>query len=129
MSIAKRLVVIGVVFLCVFTAGTTAFMLVEGWPFMDALYMTTITIFSVGFQEVHPLETRGRILTILLILGGAGTLAIGFSMVTAFIVEGELRDVLGKRRMEKTSSFFIHSPLGDGKYRHNSMCRPQSRST
>jgi voltage-gated potassium channel len=102
MSIAKRLVVIGVVFLCVFTAGTTAFMLVEGWPFMDALYMTTITIFSVGFQEVHPLETRGRILTILLILGGAGTLAIGFSMVTAFIVEGELRDVLGKRRMEKT---------------------------
>ena len=68
MSIAKRLVVIGVVFLCVFTAGTTAFMLVEGWPFMDALYMTTITIFSVGFQEVHPLETRGRILTILLIL-------------------------------------------------------------
>ncbi|HEX7513582.1 MAG TPA: ion channel, partial [Candidatus Methylomirabilis sp.] len=66
MSIAKRLVVIGVVFLCVFTAGTIAFMLVEGWPFMDSLYMTTITIFSVGFQEVHPLETRGRILTILL---------------------------------------------------------------
>jgi voltage-gated potassium channel len=101
MRIARRLVVIGMVFLSVFTAGTIAFMVVEGWSFMDALYMTTITVFSVGFQEVHPLETGGRILVILLILGGVGTLAIGLSMVTAFIVEGELRDVLGKRRMEK----------------------------
>lgn len=101
MRLQKRLALIGALFLVVFSAGTAAFMLVEGWPFLDALYMTTITLSTVGFQEVHPLSTGGRLVAIALILGGTGSLAYGLSVVTAFIVEGELRDVLGKRRMEK----------------------------
>jgi len=101
MRLQKRLAQIGVLFLAVFTAGTTAFMLVEGWSVLDAVYMTTITLSTVGFQEVHPLSTGGRLVTIGLILGGTGSLAYGLSVVTAFIVEGELRDILGKRRMEK----------------------------
>ena len=101
MRLQKRLAQIGVLFLAVFTAGTTAFMVVEGWPLMDAVYMTTITLSTVGFQEVHPLSTGGRLVAIALILGGTGSLAYGLSVVTAFIVEGELRDILGKRRMEK----------------------------
>jgi voltage-gated potassium channel len=101
MRLQKRLAQIGVLFLAVFTAGTIAFMLVEGWSLMDALYMTTITLSTVGFQEVHPLSTGGRLVAMALILGGTGSLAYGLSVVTAFIVEGELRDILGKRRMEK----------------------------
>ncbi|MBI2561910.1 MAG: potassium channel protein [candidate division NC10 bacterium] len=101
MRLQKRLALIGALFLAVFSAGTAAFMLVEGWPFLDALYMTTITLSTVGFQEVHPLTTGGRLVAMALILGGTGSLAYGLSVVTAFIVEGELRDVLGKRRMEK----------------------------
>jgi voltage-gated potassium channel len=101
MRLQKRLTQIGVLFLAVFTAGTIAFMLVEGWSWMDALYMTTITLSTVGFQEVHPLSTGGRLVAIALILGGTGSLAYGLSVVTAFIVGGELRDILGKRRMEK----------------------------
>lgn len=101
MRLQKRLAQIGVLFLAVFTAGTTAFMLVEGWSLMDAVYMTTITLSTVGFQEVHPLSTGGRLVAIALILGGTGSLAYGLSVVTAFIVEGELKDILGKRRMEK----------------------------
>ena len=101
MRLQKRLAQIGVLFLAVFTAGTIAFMLVEGWSLMDAVYMTTLTLSTVGFQEVHPLGTGGRLVTIALILGGTGSLAYGLSVVTAFIVEGELRDILGKRRMEK----------------------------
>jgi voltage-gated potassium channel len=101
MRLQKRLALIGALFLVVFTAGTTAFMLVEGWPFLDALYMTTITLSTVGFQEVHPLSSGGRLVAMALILGGTGSLAYGLSVVTAFIIEGELRDILGKRRMEK----------------------------
>lgn len=101
MRLQKRMLFIGMLFAVVFSAGTTAFMLVEGWSFMDALYMTTITLSTVGFQEVHPLTSGGRLVAIALILGGTGSLAYGLSMVTAFIVEGELKDVLGKRRMEK----------------------------
>src|SRR3989304_1820874 len=101
MRLQKRLAQIGVLFAAIFTAGTTGFMAVEGWPFLDALYMTTITLSTVGFQEVHPLTTGGRLVAIALILGGPGPLAYGLSVVTAFIIEGELRDVLGKRRMEK----------------------------
>jgi voltage-gated potassium channel len=101
MSLTKRLSTVAALFLGVFAASTAGLMVVEGWPFLDALYMTTITLFSVGYGEVHPLTTAGRVLIMAVIFGGAGSLAIGLSMVTAFIVEGELRDVLGKRRMEK----------------------------
>jgi voltage-gated potassium channel len=101
MRLQKRLALIGTLFLLVFTAGTTGFMAVEGWPFIDALYMTTITLSTVGFQEVHPLGTGGRLVAMALILGGTGSLLYGLSVVTAFIVEGELRELLGKRRMEK----------------------------
>jgi voltage-gated potassium channel len=101
MRLQKRLAQIGVLLLAVFTAGTIGFILVEGWSLMDAVYMTIITLSTVGFQEVHPLSTGGRLVTIALILGGTGSLAYGLSVVTAFIVEGELRDLLGKRRMEK----------------------------
>jgi len=101
MRLQKRLAQIGVLIAAIFTAGTTGFMAVEGWPFLDALYMTTITLSTVGFQEVHPLSTGGRLLAMALILGGTGSLLYGLSVVTAFIVEGELRGLLGKRRMEK----------------------------
>ena len=96
MRLQKRLAQIGVLIAAIFTAGTTGFMAVEGWPFLDALYMTTITLSTVGFQEVHPLSTGGRLLAMALILGGTGSLLYGLSVVTAFIVEGELRELLGK---------------------------------
>jgi voltage-gated potassium channel len=101
MRLQKRLALIGAWFLAILMGGTTAFMLVEGWPFFDALYMTVITISTVGFGEVHPLGTGGRLVAIGLILAGTGSLAYGLSVATAFIVEGELKDILGKRRMEK----------------------------
>jgi voltage-gated potassium channel len=101
MRLQKRLALLGVWFLTILLAGTAAFMLVEGWPFFDALYMTVITISTVGFGEVHPLRVGGRLVTIGLILGGTGSLAYGLGVVTAFFVEGELKDILGKRRMEK----------------------------
>jgi voltage-gated potassium channel len=101
MRLPKRLVMAAAVFCLVFVACTAGLMLVEGWGFLDSLYMTTITLFGVGYGEVNPLTASGRWLIMAIIFSGAGTLAVGFSMVTAFIVEGDLRDALGKRRMDK----------------------------
>ncbi len=101
MLLFRRLAFILVLFAVIFSAGTAAFILVEGWPFLDALYMTVITLSTVGYGEVHPLSGAGRLVAMALILGGAGTLAYGLSVVTAFIVEGELHNVLGQRRMER----------------------------
>lgn len=81
--------------------GTAGYRLVEGWGFMDSLYMTVITLSSVGYGEVHPLDTHGRVFTIILILGGIGVMTYAFTTITAIIVEGELSVAFKRRRMQK----------------------------
>jgi voltage-gated potassium channel len=80
-------------------AGIAGYMLIERWGFFDALYMTVITIASVGFMEVHTLSPQGRAFTIVLILCGSATLIYGLSVLTTFFVEGELTDYFRRRRM------------------------------
>ncbi len=53
--------------------GTAGYRIIEGWSFLDSFYMTVITLATVGYGEIHPLSIAGRIFTILLILGGVGT--------------------------------------------------------
>jgi len=80
--------------------GTYGYYLLEGWSFFDALYMTVITLSTVGFGEVHPLSPEGRVFTILLIMGGVGVAFYVFTMITETIVSGQLQDFLGRRRIE-----------------------------
>ncbi len=82
-------------------SGTLGYHLIEGWSLFDALYMTIITIASVGFMEVHELSQPGRLFTILLILCGSATLIYGLSILTAFVVEWESSDALRRRKMKK----------------------------
>jgi voltage-gated potassium channel len=97
----RRVVSILIALLVVIVTGTVGYRSLEGWTVVDALYMTIITIASVGFMEVHPLSDPARMFTILLILAGSGVVIYGISSVTAFIVEGELTDVLRRKRMER----------------------------
>jgi voltage-gated potassium channel len=73
----------------------------ENLSFLDALYMTIITISTVGFKEVIDLSLAGRILTMVLIVFGVGTAFLVFTNITQWVVEGELRQLLGRRRVEK----------------------------
>ena len=88
--------------LLVLLMGTLGYALVEGWPLFDALYMTVITIATVGFHEVRELSDPGRVLTMVLILAGVGALGFTFGTFVDFIVEGHLRGLLEGRRMQKT---------------------------
>jgi voltage-gated potassium channel len=79
------------------TGGYVAF----GFPLLDAMYQTVTTVSTVGFREVHPLSTGGRVFTMALILGGVGTVLYSFTMVLEAVVEGQLQEVLGRRRMDR----------------------------
>jgi voltage-gated potassium channel len=81
--------------------GTAGYTLIEGWPLFDALYMTVITLATVGFREVHDLSDQGKAFTILLIVFGAGIIAYAVGSLIQFMVEGQLRQILGRKKLEK----------------------------
>jgi voltage-gated potassium channel len=80
--------------------GTMGYILIEGWGGLDALYMTVITLAGVGFQEVHPLSTYGRIFTIIIILLGFGVVAVFFSTITHLVVQRQLNWVFRGKRVK-----------------------------
>jgi voltage-gated potassium channel len=79
--------------------GTLGYLLIEGMSFLDALYMTVITVSTVGYGEVKPLDEAGRMFTIVLIIVGVGTAFYLFATMTEVIIEGKLRDYLGAKGM------------------------------
>jgi voltage-gated potassium channel len=82
-------------------AGTIGYMTIEGWQFVDALYMTVITISTVGFKEVNQVGAAGRIFTIFLVFTGVGFTLYVAAAVVQFMVEGRIRIILGRRRLDK----------------------------
>ncbi len=85
----------------VVVAGTVGYVVVADARVLDALYMTVISVSTVGFAEVIPLGDGGRILTMAVVVLGAGS--VTFAAVTAieFLLEGHVRDILGRRRMDR----------------------------
>lgn len=83
-------------------AGTAGYWQIEGWSFVDALYMSVITLTTVGFAEIHPLGTAGRLFTMALSLGGIFTMFFATTEVLRRWTNGELRSLLGKQRFERT---------------------------
>jgi len=94
------LVVVGAI-VAVVIIGTIGFMSIEGWSVLDSLYMTITTIFTVGFGEVHPLSRAGSIFTILLILGGVGTILYGIGAMVEFVIGGQLTGVFRRRAVRR----------------------------
>jgi len=74
--------------------------ILEGWSLLDALYMTVITLATVGFHEVHPLDANGRVFTISLIIAGVMALFVALGVVTELVVSGQLGRVFKRRRMD-----------------------------
>jgi len=86
--------------LAVIVLGVIGYMIIEGWAFLDALYMTIITISTVGYGEVRGLSTAGRVFSIVLIVGGVGVMLYFLSTLVQYLVEGYLKNVFGRRRMK-----------------------------
>ena len=93
------LLVLGVV-----SFGTFGYMTFWGWGFVDALYMTILTLTAVGFTEVHPLDTAGKLFTVGLIVLGVTVVVLALSTVARAIEEGGLGERGRRRRMAKRIS-------------------------
>ena len=104
--------------LAVLTAVAIAgYMLIEGWSLLDAAYMTVVTFTTVGYEEVHPLSSAGRIFTMFLMVAGVGVMLYILTSVMHLIVTQEvLRNLVRRRRMRarmaRLSGHFIVCGFG-----------------
>lgn len=106
--IPKKLRNILILVALVIAVGTAGFKIIGGKDksILDALYMTAITITTVGYGDVIGLDDKpfGKLFTVVFVLAGAGTIAYLFTALAAYIIEGELRKVFRRRKMEKRIS-------------------------
>jgi voltage-gated potassium channel len=105
MSTSKRRIVFIVAFVfAVLMTGTSGYVLIEGWNWFDSLYMTVITLATIGYGEVHPLTRSGQIFTMVIIGLGVVLFGLLISSVTQFLIETELESFLGRRKLLKDIS-------------------------
>ncbi len=101
MDPVRRLKISVVILLLLLTMGTGGYMLIEGWRLLDALYMTVITLGTIGFKEVHDLTDQGKLFTMVLIVFGVSTLGYLVSSVAQLMFEGQIQRIIGRKKVEK----------------------------
>lgn len=108
MQSKNRLILSLAMFFFVLLIGVIGFKTLGGeeWSLLEALYMTVITLSTVGYKEVADLSKNpaGMVFTVVFIMLCLGTIAFAVSSITSFIVEGELKNILGRKKMEKKVS-------------------------
>jgi len=90
-----------IVIIFVISFGTIGYSIIERWNPFDSLYMTIITLTTVGYGEVHPLSKAGKFFTIILILSGVGAMLYALGSGAKTLIEGELREILGRKKVSK----------------------------
>jgi len=80
--------------------GTLGYMAIDGFPFLDAMYMTVISVATVGFGEVHPLSRAGRIFTMALIMGGFAVFTYSVGVFVEVVARRDLFGLVGLKNME-----------------------------
>jgi voltage-gated potassium channel len=82
------------------SCGTFGYIVIEGWSFLDALYMTVITLSTVGFTEVHQLSAVGKVFTMTLIVFGVSVIGYTVGSLAQIMFEGQFRRVIGRKKVE-----------------------------
>jgi voltage-gated potassium channel len=85
----------------VVVVGSVGFVLIEDYSWVEALYMTVITVSTVGFGEVRELSEEGMLFTSILIMGSLGTFAYSISALTTYFVNGEYRTTFKEARLKQ----------------------------
>lgn len=97
----RQLMLALIAFFGLLVLGTIGYMSLEQFSLMDALYLTVTTVSTVGYGDVVAKTLQGRIFTIILILFGVGSAFYVFTSIFQVILEGKLRDLFGRKGMER----------------------------
>jgi voltage-gated potassium channel len=89
------------VLLMLISGGTVGYMSIEGWRPLDAVYMTVITLSTVGFKEVHDLSDSGKLFTMGLIVVGVSVLGYIVGSLAQIMFEGQIQRIIGRKKVEK----------------------------
>jgi voltage-gated potassium channel len=100
MSNPRKIFLLFAILMTLILVDTAGYMLIEKVHFLDALYMTVISITTVGYTEVFPLSPYGRTFTIWVIFSGLGTFFYIIGKIAESTIEGNLRSILGRRKMK-----------------------------
>ena len=107
----RRLAIIALAILATLLFGTAGFVLIDHYPLFDAFYMTLITVTTVGYGEILPLSHAGRVFNSFLIFFGVSVMLLAFGAMTQTVIELELNQYFGKRRVrvmiDKLENHFI----------------------
>ncbi|MEJ2638732.1 MAG: potassium channel protein [Desulfosarcinaceae bacterium] len=101
METTKHFFISVVLIILILLIGMSGYMLIEGWDAIDSLYMTVITLATVGFGEVHTVSKLGRIYTMILIFLGVSYFLYVVGAMMQFMVEGRIRHILGRQRLDR----------------------------
>ncbi|MGM0452865.1 MAG: potassium channel family protein [Thermodesulfobacteriota bacterium] len=101
MEIPKHLKISVSLLLLSMAMGISGYMIIEGWSFMDALYMTVISMTTVGYGEIHQMSFAGRVFTIMVICSGVLFFLYVTSALVQYLVEGQILNALGRRTLNK----------------------------
>ena len=103
-ELKQKLILAFGILLMIFIIGITGFMFFEKQTFIDAMYVTVVTLATVGYGDITPKTSTGKIFDIFLIMGGMSTFIYAVTTITAFFVEGELKGYLRRKKMLKQIS-------------------------
>ena len=100
MAPAPRPLIYSCLTVAILVLGTFGYALLEDWPLFDSLYMTVITLTTVGYGEIREIGAAGRMFTIVLIFLGVGFYLYVVGNLIQFLVEGRIREILGRRKLD-----------------------------
>lgn len=100
----RKIIIIAVIFLSLLFIGAFGYMILEDTGFWMGMYLTVITVFTVGYGDIVPIHPAGRVFTVFLVISSVSFVMYTFSKITETMIEGELRGLFKRRKMNKQIS-------------------------
>ncbi len=101
MNLDNQTILVLILPLALLLFGVAGYHIIEGWPILDCVYMTVITVATVGFSEIHELSQTGRVFTVVLILTGVMIIAYSIQWFVMYMLQKNIFGTLGRRRMDR----------------------------
>ncbi len=101
MILTNKLKITLIILFTIFIISTIGFHFIEGWGFIDSFYTTIITLTTVGYGDFTPKTAEGKMFAVFIIIFGVGAMLYSFGLISETFIEGRLRSLLGRGKLEK----------------------------